>query len=109
MKNKAPVADSYEREPTMPKVRSRRRSAFTLIELLIAIAIMAILVGLLLAGIYKIKASAATAACASKMRELGLALHGYHDVHHSFPLPAGAKKDSWMFKILPHIEQANLH
>jgi prepilin-type processing-associated H-X9-DG protein len=83
------------------------------------IAIIAILLALLMAGVQKARAAAERAECASKMRQLGLALHSYHDVKGSFPIQAALRAQytreragqdgSWMYKILPHIEQEALY
>src|SRR5438128_8200052 len=86
-----------------------RRLGFTLLELLVVIAIIAILIALLVPAVQKVRESAARTQCENNLRQLGIALHAYHDVNKGFPFQSTLVGVSWPTRILPHIEQGPLY
>jgi prepilin-type N-terminal cleavage/methylation domain-containing protein len=103
-----------------------RRRGFTLIELLVVIAIIAVLIALLLPAVQQAREAARRSACQNNLKQIGLALHNYHDVHKRFPpgyvttnpgltnntswcRSGGFQRAPWTVMILPYIDQAPLY
>lgn len=110
--------------------RPKGARGFTLIELLVVIAIIAVLIGLLLPAVQKVREAAGRTKCQNNLKQIGEALHNYHDAIQHFPSPRPALPSSttvgqytsyawnalpattescggWMFRILPYIEEGN--
>ncbi len=101
-------------QPLIPS-RRRRQRGFTLIELLVVIAIIAVLTGLLLPAVQAAREAARRTECRNNLKQIGIALHNYHDANRRFPMSFVVDYDTpggeWSLqaRILPYIEQSNLY
>jgi len=116
-----PVSRSVTMPVQSPTLK-RRPGGFTLIELLVVIAIIAILIALLLPAVQQAREAARRTQCKNNLKQIGLALHNYHDVYNCFPLGhqylggfdgnlssgRGGPAFSWAWALLPYIDQAPL-
>jgi len=100
----------------MPAPARNPRRGFTLIELLVVIAIIAILIGLLLPAVQKVRDAAAKTQCQNNLHNVAIAVHSFHDAKNNLPMALetytyGQKHWfwSWMAQILPYVEQQNLY
>lgn len=98
--------------------RPGHRPAFTLVELLVSVAVISVLIALLLPAIQQAREAARRATCRNHLKQLSLALHNYHDTHRTFPInysfwnirpPTDGMSTSWMVLLLPYIDQSPLY
>src|SRR5262245_65278595 len=95
----------------------RYRRGFTLVEVLVVFAIIGVLIGLLLPAVQKVREAANRAKCQSNLKQIGLAVHGYHDAHNQFPkgsrhdkpLVLSAPRTTYMIEFYPYLEQENTY
>ena len=86
-----------------------RRRGFTLIELLVVIAIIAVLIALLLPAVQQAREAARRTQCKNNLKQLGLAMHNYHDTHGVFPFGWDERETGWQAMILPQLELSALY
>src|SRR5262245_19993874 len=102
--------------------RYKNRRGFTLVELLVVIAIIAVLIGLLLPAVQKVREAANRAKCQNNLKQMGIALNSYHDTHYAFPPGLDGDRDRmgqpvakrywywrWMARMLHYVEGDNLY
>jgi prepilin-type N-terminal cleavage/methylation domain-containing protein len=111
---------SFVRGPSPNRRTSSSKRGFTLIELLVVIAIIAILIALLLPAVQQAREAARRSQCRNNLKQLGLAMHNYHDVHNMFVMKSGGtdngvseqtnrNRRSGMVGLLPYLDQAPLY
>jgi prepilin-type N-terminal cleavage/methylation domain-containing protein len=94
----------------MTASRPPRRGGFTLVELLVVLSVIGILLGMLLPAVQQARESASRIACANNLKQIGLAMHHYHDLYQALPPSRlGDNGPSWAVLILPYLEQDNLY
>ncbi|WP_437192543.1 DUF1559 domain-containing protein [Planctomicrobium sp. SH527] len=104
-----PALCRRRRSVTVNRLDNGDRLGFTLIELLVVIAIIAILIALLLPAVQQAREAARRSQCKNNMKQIGLALHNYHDTHNTFPTGAPHRNQpNWRYQLLPGLDQTAL-
>ena len=94
---------------TLSRHAARRRAGFTLVELLVVIAIIGVLVALLLPAVQAAREASRRASCQNNLRQLGLAVHNFHDSRNFLPpLRVSNNQATWFVLIMPYMEQGNI-
>src|SRR5438445_958585 len=90
---------------------THQRVGFTLIELLVVIAIIAILIALLVPAVQKVREASARTQCINNLKQIGIALHGFHDVNKRLPraTSGGVARANWRVYLFPYLEQQALY
>ena len=92
--------------------KSGRRRGFSLIEMLVSSAVVGVLVSMLLPAVQNAREAARRASCANNLRQIGIALHGYHETNGTFPIGARSQRGvgpSWMVGLLPYFQQDQIY